>query len=127
MLSVFCLQYSVGTPEMSYAFSDHSGGSTLTSSTASDQAGYYKQSAFMGSCKHQVWQAIRASSAAPYYLDDFSVGTSLPFSFLVLSLRLKVSFTLIFFIIFVCFSNRLRFIPLARWCNSGKQSYYICH
>ncbi|KFK40639.1 hypothetical protein AALP_AA2G022800 [Arabis alpina] len=66
-------QYSVGTPEMSYAFSDHSGGSTLTSSTASDQVGYYKQSAFMGSCKHQVWQAIRASSAAPYYLDDFSV------------------------------------------------------
>ncbi|XP_013611944.1 PREDICTED: phospholipase A I isoform X1 [Brassica oleracea var. oleracea] len=68
-------QYSVGTPEMSYAFSDHSGGSTLTSSTASDQAGYYKQSAFMGSCKHQVWQAIRASSAAPYYLDDFSVDS----------------------------------------------------
>jgi hypothetical protein len=68
-------QYPVGTPEMSYAFSDHSGGSTLTSSTASDQAGYYKQSAFMGSCKHQVWQAIRASSAAPYYLDDFSVDS----------------------------------------------------
>ncbi|GJN11593.1 hypothetical protein PR202_ga29794 [Eleusine coracana subsp. coracana] len=31
-----------------------------------------KRGAFMGSCKHQVWQAIRASSAAPYYLDDFS-------------------------------------------------------
>ncbi|KAG6754544.1 hypothetical protein POTOM_040331 [Populus tomentosa] len=28
--------------------------------------------AFIGSCKHHVWQAIRASSAAPYYLDDFS-------------------------------------------------------
>lgn len=69
---------------MSYAFSDHSGGSTITSSTASDQAGYYKQSAFMGSCKHQVWQAIRASSAAPYYLDDFSVGTSLPSLFSIL-------------------------------------------
>ncbi|CAN8305502.1 unnamed protein product [Cochlearia groenlandica] len=68
-------QYSVGTPEMSYAFSDQLGGSTLTSSTSSDQVGYYKQSAFMGSCKHHVWQAIRASSAAPYYLDDFSVDS----------------------------------------------------
>lgn len=27
-----------------------------------------------GSSKHQVWQAIRASSAAPYYLDEFGVG-----------------------------------------------------
>ncbi|XP_068656988.1 phospholipase A I-like [Aristolochia californica] len=26
----------------------------------------------IGSCKHSVWQAIRASSAAPYYLDDYS-------------------------------------------------------
>ncbi|KFK43435.1 hypothetical protein AALP_AA1G125100 [Arabis alpina] len=68
-------QYSVGTPEMSYAFSDQLGESTLTSSTSSDQVGYYKQSAFMGSCKHHVWQAIRASSAAPYYLDDFSVDS----------------------------------------------------
>ena len=33
-----------------------------------------KRGAFMGSCKHCVWEAIRASSAAPYYLDDFSVG-----------------------------------------------------
>ncbi|KAF6264631.1 hypothetical protein COO60DRAFT_1457519 [Scenedesmus sp. NREL 46B-D3] len=24
-----------------------------------------------GSCKHHVWEAVRASSAAPYYLDDF--------------------------------------------------------
>lgn len=38
-----------------------------------DQVGY-KRSAFIGSCKHEVWQAIRASSAAPYYLDDFSDG-----------------------------------------------------
>jgi hypothetical protein len=30
--------------------------------------------AYMGSCKHLVWQAIRASSAAPYYMDDFSDG-----------------------------------------------------
>ena len=34
----------------------------------------YKHNAFIGSCKHMVWQAIRASSAAPYYLDDFSDG-----------------------------------------------------
>jgi hypothetical protein len=27
-----------------------------------------------GSSKHRVWQAVRASSAAPYYLDDFNVG-----------------------------------------------------
>ncbi len=24
---------------------------------------------------HQVWQAVRASSAAPYYLDDFRCGS----------------------------------------------------
>lgn len=34
----------------------------------------YEHIAFIGSCKHMVWQAIRASSAAPYYLDDFSDG-----------------------------------------------------
>ena len=28
----------------------------------------------IGSSKHKLWEAIRASSAAPYYLDDFSVG-----------------------------------------------------
>lgn len=28
--------------------------------------------AFIGSCKHRIWEAIRASSAAPYYLDDYS-------------------------------------------------------
>ena len=27
-----------------------------------------------GSSKHEVWQAVRASSAAPYYLDDFKCG-----------------------------------------------------
>mmetsp|Transcript_33096 Transcript_33096/g.82905 ORF Transcript_33096/g.82905 Transcript_33096/m.82905 type:complete len:1057 (+) Transcript_33096:2-3172(+) len=27
-----------------------------------------------GSSKHEVWKAIRASSAAPYYLDDFASG-----------------------------------------------------
>jgi hypothetical protein len=27
-----------------------------------------------GSSKHKLWQAVRASSAAPYYLDDFTLG-----------------------------------------------------
>ena len=27
-----------------------------------------------GSSHHQMWQAVRASSAAPYYLDDFKCG-----------------------------------------------------
>jgi hypothetical protein len=27
-----------------------------------------------GSCKHLLWQGVRASSAAPYYLADFSLG-----------------------------------------------------
>lgn len=29
-----------------------------------DDQGGYKHSAFIGSCKHKVWQAIRASSSA---------------------------------------------------------------
>ena len=27
-----------------------------------------------GSCRHLLWQGVRASSAAPYYLADFSLG-----------------------------------------------------
>ncbi|KAL7588776.1 hypothetical protein Lser_V15G36611 [Lactuca serriola] len=34
----------------------------------------YKRSAYMGSYRHDLWEAIRASSAAPYYLDDYSDG-----------------------------------------------------
>ncbi|KAB2029638.1 hypothetical protein ES319_D05G177500v1 [Gossypium barbadense] len=64
-------QYPVGTPEVPLAISESSGITILGSPTKGSQIGY-KQSAFMGSCKHHVWQAIRASSAAPYYLDDFS-------------------------------------------------------
>ena len=30
--------------------------------------------ALPGSSSHEVWQAVRASSAAPYYLDDFRCG-----------------------------------------------------
>ncbi|EXB88434.1 Calcium-independent phospholipase A2-gamma [Morus notabilis] len=64
-------QYPAGTPEMSLAISESSAISVLGSPITGAQVGY-KHSAFIGSCKHQVWQAIRASSAAPYYLDDYS-------------------------------------------------------
>ncbi|KAM7262826.1 hypothetical protein ACFE04_000509 [Oxalis oulophora] len=63
-------QYPAGTPEVPIPTSE---GSiiVLGSPTIGAQVGY-KRSAFIGSCKHQIWQAIRASSAAPYYLDDYS-------------------------------------------------------
>lgn len=64
-------QYPVGTPEVPFAISESSGITFLGSPTTGAQVGY-KRSAFIGSCKHHIWQAIRASSAAPYYLDDFS-------------------------------------------------------
>ncbi|KAJ6893002.1 phospholipase A I isoform X2 [Populus alba x Populus x berolinensis] len=64
-------QYPVGTLEVPFAISESSGVHVLGSPTTGGQLGY-KRSAFIGSCKHHVWQAIRASSAAPYYLDDFS-------------------------------------------------------
>ena len=38
---------------------------------ANDEASLYET---QGSSKHLVWQAVRASSAAPYYLDDFICG-----------------------------------------------------
>ncbi|KAL1538510.1 Phospholipase A I [Salvia divinorum] len=66
-------QYPVGTPELSSGVSENLiiGGQGVATTGA--QVGY-KRSAYIGSCKHLVWQAIRASSAAPYYLDDFSDG-----------------------------------------------------
>ncbi|KAI4298662.1 hypothetical protein L6164_032195 [Bauhinia variegata] len=63
-------QYPAGTPELPIGTSESSGITVLASPTTGSQVGYNR--AFIGSCKHQVWQAIRASSAAPYYLDDFS-------------------------------------------------------
>lgn len=69
----FNMQYPAGTPEVPFSISESSGITVLGSPTTGAQVGY-KRSAFIGSCKHQVWQAIRASSAAPYYLDDFSDG-----------------------------------------------------
>ncbi|KAL3627536.1 Phospholipase A I [Castilleja foliolosa] len=66
-------QYPAGTLEISSAVSENltTGGQGVVTTGA--QVGY-KRNAFIGSCKHQIWQAIRASSAAPYYLDDFSDG-----------------------------------------------------
>ena len=34
---------------------------------------YQVHSSFKGSCKHPVWAAVRASSAAPGYFDEFSL------------------------------------------------------
>lgn len=76
----FWVQYPAGTPEVSSIVSENSGNSgqrTLGVATTGAQIGY-KHTAFMGSCKHHLWQAIRASSAAPYYLDDFSDGINSP-------------------------------------------------
>ncbi|MBA0858569.1 hypothetical protein Goshw_028142 [Gossypium schwendimanii] len=56
-------QYPVGTPEAPCVTSESSGTTARVS---------HKQSGLIGSCKYQLWQAIRASCAAPYYLDDFS-------------------------------------------------------
>ncbi|CAN0852370.1 Phospholipase A I [Linum grandiflorum] len=64
-------QYPVGTPEVPSTPTEGSGVTVLGSPFAGSQIGY-RRSASIGSCKHHVWQAIRASSAAPYYLDDYS-------------------------------------------------------
>ncbi|KAH7858977.1 hypothetical protein Vadar_030079 [Vaccinium darrowii] len=66
-------QYPAGTPEIPLSMSEGSTITGLGAATTGPQVGY-KRSAFIGSCKHHIWQAIRASSAAPYYLDDFSDG-----------------------------------------------------
>lgn len=67
------MQYPAGTPEVPLPMSESAGISVQGSPTIGSEVGY-KRSAFIGSCKHEVWQAIRASSAAPYYLDDYSDG-----------------------------------------------------
>lgn len=66
-------QYPVGTPEVPLAMSESSGTTKPGSPTTGTQSGW-KRTAYAGSCKHVLWQAIRASCAAPYYLDDFSDG-----------------------------------------------------
>eukprot|EP00250_Pteridium_aquilinum_P010694 c19570_g1_i2 orf=492-3833(-) len=73
-------QYPVGTPETAPWTADGPAASTFgTTATAmplSTETGSSRRSAFIGSCKHRIWEAIRASSAAPYYLDDFSSDTN---------------------------------------------------
>ncbi|KAK6917317.1 Patatin-like phospholipase domain [Dillenia turbinata] len=64
-------QYPAGTPEIPFGNSESFAISGPGAATLGAQVGY-KRSASIGSCKHHIWQAIRASSAAPYYLDDFS-------------------------------------------------------
>ncbi|CAI9087783.1 OLC1v1021952C1 [Oldenlandia corymbosa var. corymbosa] len=66
-------QYPAGTPEISSVVSENLATGGLGAATTGAQVGS-KRNAFLGSCKHHIWQAIRASSAAPYYLDDFSDG-----------------------------------------------------
>lgn len=63
-------QYPPGTLEVPFAVSE----SSTTGGMGTSNGGQvrYKRNAYFGSCKHHIWQAIRASSAAPYYLDDFS-------------------------------------------------------
>lgn len=63
-------QYPPGTPEVPFAVFEGSATSGVGTSNTSQVR--YKRNAYFGSCKHHIWQAIRASSAAPYYLDDFS-------------------------------------------------------
>uniref|UniRef100_A0A166IVX7 Patatin n=1 Tax=Daucus carota subsp. sativus TaxID=79200 RepID=A0A166IVX7_DAUCS len=64
-------QYPVGTVETPLAISESQPVGGSGSPTIGAKSGY-KRNACIGSCKHQVWQSIRASSAAPYYLDDYS-------------------------------------------------------
>ncbi|URE37227.1 patatin-like phospholipase family protein [Musa troglodytarum] len=64
-------QYPVGTPELPLGMLE-TRAVTSTGTTASGAQIASRRGAFIGSCKHRVWEAIRASSAAPYYLDDFS-------------------------------------------------------
>ncbi|XP_057536725.1 phospholipase A I-like [Amaranthus tricolor] len=64
-------QYPAGTPEM-YMSPLESSAISLSGGDITSAENGYKYNSFIGSCKHMVWQAIRASSAAPYYLDDFS-------------------------------------------------------
>ncbi|XVE51140.1 hypothetical protein DITRI_Ditri02bG0015200 [Diplodiscus trichospermus] len=66
-------QYPVGTLEVPIAESGSSG-VTILGSPPTGAQDCYKPSASIGSCQHHVWQAIRASCAAPYYLNDYSDG-----------------------------------------------------
>ncbi|KAK9092096.1 hypothetical protein Syun_027007 [Stephania yunnanensis] len=64
-------QYPVGTLEVPVGKAELPSTNGLGIAGIGAQA-VNKRRASIGSCKHHIWQAIRASSAAPYYLDDFS-------------------------------------------------------
>ncbi|KAK4398970.1 Phospholipase A I [Sesamum angolense] len=64
---------SCWNPEISSAVSENLTTGGQGAATTGAQVGH-KRNAFIGSCKHHIWQAIRASSAAPYYLDDYADG-----------------------------------------------------
>ncbi|XP_047062690.1 phospholipase A I [Lolium rigidum] len=64
-------QYPPGTLEISPGMAESPCIGAVGTAVSGAPVGI-KRGAFMGSCKHQLWEAIRASSAAPYYLDDYS-------------------------------------------------------
>jgi hypothetical protein len=68
-------QYPAGTPEVISWTTEGSAtymlGQPATAVSLTTQMGE-RCTYFVGSCKHYVWEAIRVSSAAPYYLDDFA-------------------------------------------------------
>ncbi|CAN6205555.1 unnamed protein product [Urochloa humidicola] len=68
-------QYPPGTLEVSPGMAESPSIGAIGTAVSGAPTGI-KRGAFMGSCKHRVWEAIRASSAAPYYLDDFSVDAN---------------------------------------------------
>ncbi|RLN34890.1 hypothetical protein C2845_PM03G08670 [Panicum miliaceum] len=68
-------QYPPGTLEVSPGIVESPSIGAVGTTVSGAPVGI-KRGAFMGSCKHRVWEAIRASSAAPYYLDDFSVDAN---------------------------------------------------
>ncbi|OEL37259.1 Phospholipase A I [Dichanthelium oligosanthes] len=68
-------KYPPGTLEVSPGMAESPSISAIGTAVSGAPVGI-KRGAFMGSCKHRVWEAIRASSAAPYYLDDFSVDAN---------------------------------------------------
>ncbi|PWZ37073.1 Phospholipase A I [Zea mays] len=68
-------KYPPGTLEVSPGMAESPSIGAIGTAVSGAPVGI-KRGAFMGSCKHRVWEAIRASSAAPYYLDDFSVDAN---------------------------------------------------
>ncbi|MQM16527.1 hypothetical protein Taro_049485, partial [Colocasia esculenta] len=65
-------QYPAGTPELPQGVPESPATCGIGTTASLSFGTSNRRSAFIGSCKHRIWEAIRASSAAPYYLDDFS-------------------------------------------------------